>query len=229
MKKVIRLTESDLTRIVKRVINEQYNVRKDWELLSDRLEKDMTGLEFPGSLTDNQTIINYFYTNIANKSDWDNLQKAFGVRKNENLKQWLKGDLSSSEYNSLMNWINTKIKTTNLTNQRTQPGAKIRLITNREMIISRSYQYASVMSETEEILDINNATVVRKDNDGLVVKISHLNYATNDTRKTGERTKWGTLDNVCIKIPNKEMSWVDDTIQVQWYSSWVKDRVVPCK
>ena len=102
MKKVIRLTESDLVRIVKRVVSEQYNVRKDWELLSDRLEKDMTGLEFPGSLTDNQSIIDKFYTNITNKSDWDNLQKAFGVRKNENLIQWLKGDLSSTEYNSLM-------------------------------------------------------------------------------------------------------------------------------
>jgi len=228
MKKVIRLTESDLVRIVKRVISEQYNVHKDWESLADTLERDMTGLENPLKPEDNQWIIDYFYTNITNKSDWDNLQKAFGVRKGENLKQWLKGDLSSSEYNSLMNWINNRIKNVNLKNQRTQPGATIRLITNRDMIIGRSYKYSSIIGN-EEFLDIHNATVVRKDNDGLVVKIDHLNYATNDVRKTGENTKWGTLNNVCIKIPNKEMSWVDDTIQVQWFSSWVKNRVVPCK
>jgi hypothetical protein len=40
MKKIIRLTESDLKRIIKRVINEQsFDCQEEWDITSDNLEK----------------------------------------------------------------------------------------------------------------------------------------------------------------------------------------------
>jgi len=101
MGKIIRLTESDLTTLIRKVIKEQSVVQdRDWKTVANSLENAMKGLG-----TDEDTVYEIIYNTVSNQSEWYKLYNAFGVRDGENLLQWLKGDLSSSEYSKLMTWI----------------------------------------------------------------------------------------------------------------------------
>jgi hypothetical protein len=112
------------------------------------------------------------------------------------------------------------------------PGTVIRLITNRQMIIGRSYTYSSSMGNTRELfVDIEGAKVIRKDKDGIVIKANSIKYYDVDSYEAGTEkypeSKY--LYNVCVKIPfDKIIQRKDDTLQINWFASRVKDSVVPC-
>lgn len=201
------------------------NNSEDWKGFANLLQKSMEGLG-----TDEESINTIIYNRINNKSDWDNLQKAFGVRNGENLIQWLKGDLSSTEYSQLINWVNNTIKNAKKEDLKYNVGSKIKLISNRQFIIARAYQYSDVMGDTEELeLDINNATVVRRDKDGFVVKVPSVYYYAVSTRKSGSYPKQKTLNNPCIKIKFTDIiEWDGDSLQIRWFANSVENKVVTC-
>lgn len=158
MKKIVRLTERDLTKLVKRVISEQ---NKDSNWMPNPLQKV-----------------------IDKKQD--------------------------SMYN---------------------PGSVIKLITNRQFIISRAYQYSDLNRNKQELeLDIENATVVSRDSNGFIIKVPRLQYYVKNERMVGEKipeTKY--LANVCLKIKFSDIiEWVDNTLQIQWFSDFVPGRTTDC-
>ena len=88
MKKVIRLTESDLNKIVKRVINED-TTNPNFANLENMLEKAMKG-----GGTDLDTI-KLVFDQIKTKEDYLNLKKSFGMRGGQNLETWIGRDIWS--------------------------------------------------------------------------------------------------------------------------------------
>jgi hypothetical protein len=229
MKKVIRLTESDLTRIVRRVIKEQSQIStQQWKSQAENLFRKMKGMNTP---SDAKKIEEYITLNIKNKQDWENLKKAFGVRDGENLDQWLQGE-TWINYNKLMTIINNNQSKYESDDKKYNPGTKIPLITNREFIVGRSYNYSDTMGDDVEMeLDIRNSTIVKRTSNGIVVNVPYLEYYSKYERKMGgDLPKKERLQNVCLMIDFKDITgWNQGTLQIAWFSDWPKNKIVPCK
>jgi hypothetical protein len=224
-KRVIRLTESDLVRLVKKVINEQ-NTQDDYKEIADYLHSSMEGLS---SGKDAENIESIIINRIKNKNDWEGVKKAFGVRDGENLEQWLSGEMRI-DLKQIMNWIGEKETKFRKEDSMYNPGSKIPLITNRQFIMGRAYNYSSTMGDKQELeADIENATVVKRDKDAIVVKAKFVKYYSVGERRTGEYPKPIMAYDVCIRIPFDEIiEWRDDTLQVRWLSDFVGSHIVQC-
>ena len=86
--KTIKLTESDLNRIVKKVINED-TTNPNYANLANMLEKAMKG-----GGTDLEAI-KIVFDQINNKQDYLNLKKSFGMRAGQDLETWIGQDIWS--------------------------------------------------------------------------------------------------------------------------------------
>lgn len=237
MKKVVRLTESDLLRIIGKVISEMGNTKPlvseqssplTYQEIANLLYNNMKGLS---SAEDAKNIRIIIQNRIKNKNDWEGVKKAFGVREGENLEQWLSGEMRIN-LDDILKTINQKEATFRKEDAMYNPGSKIKLITNRQFIIGRAYQFSDIMRDTDELeLDIRDATVIRRDKDGIVIKAPYVYYYVVGERKIGEPSpKQERLFDPCIKIPFKDViQWRDGTLQISWFSDFVKDHVVPCK
>ena len=237
MYKNFTLTESEREQILNmhkehgygQPMNEQYqNTQKDYQEIADYFKGLMSGINVTSDASDNieTTIVN----RINNKKDWEGVIKAFGVQDGQNLDQWLKGEFRI-DFNRVMQLVNQKEGEFRKQDSMYNVGSKIRLITNRQFIMARAYQYAELMRNKDELdVDINDATVIRRDKDGIVIKVSYVNYYNVGERQRGEPLpKQERMDNPCIKIPFSEIiEWRGDSLQVKWFSDWVKSRVVPC-
>jgi hypothetical protein len=210
----------------KNVIFEQ-NSQQVYKEIADYLYNSMKGLS---SSEDSENVETIILNRIKNKNDWEGVKKAFGVKDGENLEQWLKGELRL-DYNEIMGMINRNNDNFKKEDSMYNPGSKIRLITNRQFLMSRAYQYASTMGDKKELeLDINNATIIRRDKDGIVIKTDYVDYYPIPEYTRGKSLpKQERLTNPCIKIPFKDViEWRDGTLQIRWFSDFVKSRVVPC-
>lgn len=227
MKKIVRLTESDLVHLVKRVINEQ-NSQNDYQEIAGYLYNSMKGLS---SKEDSDNVKSIIFNRIKNRNDWEGVKKAFGVRDGENLEQWLNGEMRIS-LNDIMKSINQKDSQSKKEDLKYNPGSKIPLITNRQFIVGRAYNYSDVMGDKVELeLDLNNATVVSREKDFIIVKVPSLYYYTAGERKRGQGfPEQKSVYGACLKIEFKDIiEWTgEEALQIRWFSDWVKDRIVPC-
>ena len=226
--KIVRLTETDLTRLVSKIINEQ-NTQQVYNDIADYIQAKMSGLNFAEDAKDIEETL---FNRIKNMNDWEGLKKAFGKRDGKNLEEWINGEwrLNLKKILKMIGDNDTKYRQEDL---KYNPGSKIRLITNRQLIQARAYQYASIMrasGKRELEVDINNATVVKRDKDAIVVKASYVSYySVSDYKRGEEYPKSKTLSNVCIRIPLSEIiQWRDDSLQVEWLSNFVEARIVTC-
>ena len=209
-------------------LNEQsVPTQQDYLDIADALYNSMKGLS---TSDDSENVESIIINRIKNKNEWEGVKRAFGVRDGESLEQWIQGELRLN-MSDIMRFINQNDGEFKKQDSMYNVGSKIPLITNRQFIIARSYQYAERMRNKQELkLDIDNATVVRRDKDGIVVKVPYVNYYEVGERKDNEPyPKQQRLNNPCIKIPFSEIiEWRDDTLQVRWFSDFVGNRVVPC-
>jgi hypothetical protein len=84
-KKIVRLTESDLIRLVKRVINEQ--PKKDYWDMAKKLDSAMAIARFPskgGDASQKDAIASILYK-INSADEWKELERAFGSPNEQNL------------------------------------------------------------------------------------------------------------------------------------------------
>ena len=86
--KTVKLTESDLNRIVKKVINEN-TTNPNYANLANMLEKAMKG---GGTDLDSIKLV---FDQINNKQDYLNLKKSFGTRGGQDLETWIGQDIWS--------------------------------------------------------------------------------------------------------------------------------------
>ena len=219
----------DISRIKTMMgLNEQsVPTQQDYLDIADALYNSMKGLS---TSDDSETVESIIINRIKNKNEWAGVKRAFGVRDGESLEQWIQGELRLN-MSDIMRFINQNDGEFKKQDSMYNVGSKIPLITNRQFIIARSYQYAERMRNKQELkLDIDNATVIRRDKDGIVVKVPYVNYYEVGERKDNEPyPKQQRLNNPCIKIPFSEIiEWRDDTLQVRWFSDFVGNRVVPC-
>ena len=219
----------DISRIKTMMgLNEQPTpTQQDYLDIADALYNSMKGLS---TSDDSENVESIIINRIKNKNEWEGVKRAFGVRDGESLEQWIQGELRLN-MSDIMRFINQNDGEFKKQDSMYNVGSKIPLITNRQFIIARSYQYAERMRNKQELkLDIDNATVVRRDKDGIVVKVPYVNYYEVGERKDNEPyPKQQRLNNPCIKIPFSEIiEWRDDTLQVRWFSDFVGNRVVPC-
>jgi hypothetical protein len=239
MYKNFSLTESEKEQILnmhkdhgyKKPLNEQSPqlTQTDYQEIANYFKGLMSGINVTSDASDSieTTIMN----RINNKRDWEGVKKAFGVQDGQNLDQWLKGEFRI-DFNRVMQLVNQKEGEFRKQDSMYNPGTKLRLITNRQFVMGRAYNYASSMRDKEEMnIDMENATVIRRDKDGIVVKVPYVYYYNvGERQRGGAIPKQERMDNPCIKIPFKEIiEFRDDTLQVSWFSDWVKSRVVPCK
>lgn len=226
MKKVIRLTESDLTKIVKRVIQEQTSQTNYQEIAND-LYNSMKGLS---DSEDAENVKSIIVNKIKNKNDWEGVKKAYGVRDGENLEQWIQGELRLN-INDIMNMVNKNDSTFKKQDSMYNVGSKIPLITNRQLIMARAYQFASVMGDKRELeLDLKDCIVTQRDKDGIRVKPSMIRYYdVVDYKMGGEIPNAKYMSDVCVKIPFSDIiEWTGNSLQIEWLSNFVKDHIVPC-
>jgi uncharacterized protein YacL (UPF0231 family) len=226
MKKVIRLTESDLTRLVRRVIQEQTS-QTNYQEIANYLYNSMKGLSDSEDAENVKLII---VNKIKNKNDWEGVKKAFGVRDGENLEQWIQGELRLN-INDIMSMVNKNDSTFKKEDSMYNVGSKIPLITNRQLIMARAYQYASVMGDKRELeLDLKDCVVIRRTKDKIVVKASDIMYYDTDSYTMGkEIPKPKYMSNVCVEIPFSDIiEWRGNSLQIEWLSPFVKEYIVPC-
>jgi hypothetical protein len=211
----------------KPLVSEQI-ISQNYQEIANYLYDNMKGLSSSKNAENIKiTILN----SIKNKNDWEGLKKAFGVKDGENLEQWLKGEMRIN-LDDIMKTINQNDSSFRKEDANYNPGSKIRLITNRQFIMARAYQFSDIMRDKEELeLDIENATVIRRDKDGIVIKAPYVYYYNVGQRKRGEQLpKQEKLTDPCIKIPFRNViEWRDDTLQIRWMSDFVPINVVPCK
>lgn len=110
MKKIVRLTESDLIRIVKRVIAEDANAAQStnpWSLLKNPTPANIAKVIYDakGILNDNEKIVVAAMQKIKDRTMWDavtkELQKLTGGKGiPEYLNTFLQGDDYSLKYNN---------------------------------------------------------------------------------------------------------------------------------
>lgn len=115
MKKIIRLTESDLVKIVNKVINEQ-NDQKNYQQMSEKLFNALKGADIETTIfsdinnTQKEKEIIEIIRQINTEDEWKKLQGAFGKKRGRTLSEWLKGDLSDFQYNRVMTSLNKRIE-----------------------------------------------------------------------------------------------------------------------
>ena len=226
MKKVIRLTESDLTKLVKRVIQEQTS-QTNYQEIANYLYNSMKGLS---DSEDSENVKSIIVNRIKNKNDWEGVKKAFGVRDGENLEQWIQGELRLN-INDIMSMINKNDSTFKKEDSMYNVGSKIPLITNRQLLMGRAYQYASVMGDKRELeLDLKDCIVIRRTKDKIVVKASDIRYYDTDSYTMGKEIPSSKyMSNVCVEIPFTDIiEWRGNSLQIEWLSPFVKEYIVPC-
>ena len=175
----------DISRIKTMMgLNEQPTpTQQDYLDIADALYNSMKGLS---TSDDSETVESIIINRIKNKNEWAGVKRAFGVRDGESLEQWIQGELRLN-MSDIMRFINQNDGEFKKQDSMYNVGSKIPLITNRQFIIARSYQYAERMRNKQELkLDIDNATVVRRDKDGIVVKVPYVNYYEVGERKDNE-------------------------------------------
>ena len=200
----------------------------EYQEIADYLYKSMKGLS---SKEDSDNVKSIIFNRIKNKNDWEGVKKAFGVKDGENLEQWLGGEMRIN-LNDIMKSINQNDSQSKKEDSKYNPGSKIPLITNRQFIVGRAYQYSDLMRGKEELeLDMKDVTVVRREKDFIIVKVSSLTYYTVPERKRGENPKQEYAYGVCVKIEFKDIiEWTgEEALQIRWFSDWVKSRIVPCQ
>jgi hypothetical protein len=237
MKKVIRLKESDLVRIVKRVLLEQVEKSNDWYFKKAKELLDlMSGIDVKipfvndtvdGIYTENEGKIIDIFKQINTQEEWDKLKKAFGTPKGEGLVAWINDEFTSNPIE--LTDMYRRIEKNSL-EQYIKVGTKIRLITNRQFIRGRAYTYSEVMDEYEKELDMNDCTVVYSDKDKIKVKCAFVDYYEQVSEKRNTPAIHSkTLRNVCVEIPTKDIvSKESDTLQLTWFSPTVLRHIVTC-
>jgi len=237
MKKIIRLTESDLARIIRRVVLEQGEKNNDWYFQKAKELLDlMSGVDVKipfvtdtvdGIYTENEGKIKDIFKQINTQEEWDKLKRAFGTPKGEGLVDWINDEFSDNpiELTDMYRRIEK-----NTLEQYIKVGSKIRLITNRQFIMGRAYTYSEVMDEYEKELDMKDCTVVYSDKNKIKVKCDFVVYYEQYSEKRNTPAIHPkTLTNVCVEIPTKDIvSKESDTLQLTWFSPTVKDHIVAC-
>jgi hypothetical protein len=228
MEKKYKLTESGLNKLVNKILNEQ-NTQQVYNDIANSIQAKMSGLNFGKDAKDIEEILLY---RIKNMNDWEGLKKAFGKRDGKNLEEWITGEWRL-DLKKILKGVRDNDTKYRQEDSQYNPGSKIRLITNRQFIQARAYQYASIMrasGKRELEVDIKNATVVKRDKDAIVVKASYVNYySVSDYKRGEEYPKSETLSNVCIRIKFSDIiEWRGDSLQVEWLSNFVKSYVVTC-
>jgi hypothetical protein len=183
-----------------------------------------------GMGTDEDKIVGII-NQINTQKEWDELQRAYGKPDDQNLLQWLKSDLDEETFNKILGDMRTKIDKQK-GDDMLKVGSKIRLVTNREMIVGRSYQYASSMTTTSELeIDIRDSVVVSNNGTDIIIKVPSFYYYDVDTYERGKKESYPkekNMSNVCIKIPLKDTHVVEDTLQVKHFATWFKNNIVAC-
>jgi len=114
MKKIIKLTESDLIKIVNRVISEQ-GEQKNYQQMAETLFNSFKGFDIETSIfsdvndTEKEKQIIDIVNQINTEDEWKKLKDAFGKRRGRTLEEWLKGDLSDFGHNRLMTALNKRM------------------------------------------------------------------------------------------------------------------------
>jgi hypothetical protein len=114
MKKIIKLTESDLIKIVNRVISEQ-GEQKNYQQMAETLFNSLKGFDIETSIfsdvndTEKEKQIIDIVNQINTEDEWKKLKDAFGKRRGRTLEEWLKGDLSDFGHNRLMTALNKRM------------------------------------------------------------------------------------------------------------------------
>lgn len=111
MKKIVRLTESDLVKIINKVINEQ----KNYQQMSEKLFKALKGFDYEFSIfsdlnnTEKEKEILEIIGQINTEDEWKKLQDTFGKKRGKTLQQWLEGDLSDFQLKKALTSLNQRI------------------------------------------------------------------------------------------------------------------------
>jgi hypothetical protein len=114
MKKIVRLTESDLVKIVKKIINEQ-NDQKNYQQMSEKLFNALKGFDYEFSIfsglnnTQKEKEIIEIIKQINTEEEWKKLQDTFGKKRGRTLQQWLEGDLSDFQLRKVLTSLNQRI------------------------------------------------------------------------------------------------------------------------
>lgn len=203
--------------------------QQDYVQIANYFEKLMSGINLTSDASNE--ILTTIYNRINNKQEWEGVKRAFGVRDGQNLEQWLKSEYHI-DYNEIMKAVNSQEDKFRKQDSMYNPGVTIHLITNRQFIVGRAYNYASSMGDKRELeLDMRDAKVIRRDNDGIVVKVPSLwYYEVGEYKLSGPIPNQKYLSNVCIKIPFEDIiTFKDDALQVSWFSDKVADSLVACQ
>ena len=114
MEKIIKLTESDLVKIIRKVITEQ-ETQKNYQQMADKLFSALKGFDPEVSIfsdvndTKKEREIIEIINQINTDDEWKKLQDAFGKKRGRTLPEWLKGDLSDFGFNKLMTSLNKRM------------------------------------------------------------------------------------------------------------------------
>jgi len=220
--KIRHIQESNI-KLEKRILNEQSTSNNDYLEIANYLHASMDGLN---TSEDAENVKSIIINRVKNKNDWEQVKKAFGVKDGENLEQWINNEMRLN-LQDILNIINQNDTNFKKENSMYEVGTKIRLISNRQFVIGRGYNYGT----NENILDMENVVVTKKDTDGIVVKVPYMYYQPEQEQfnTPKEKIQPKSLSNVCVKIPFKDIiQWREDTLQISWFTSSVDNHIVNC-
>jgi uncharacterized protein YacL (UPF0231 family) len=220
--KIRHIQESNI-KLEKRILNEQSTSNNDYLEIANYLHASMDGLN---TSEDAENVKSIIINRVKNKNDWEQVKKAFGVKDGENLEQWINNEMRLN-LQDILNIINQNDTNFKKENSMYEVGTKIRLISNRQFVIGRGYNYGT----NENILDMENVVVTKKDTDGIVVKVPYMYYQPEQEQfnTPKEKIQPKSLSNVCVEIPFKDIiQWREDTLQISWFTSSVDNHIVNC-
>ena len=220
--KIRHIQESNI-KLEKRILNEQSTSNNDYLEIANYLHASMDGLN---TSEDAENVKSIIINRVKNKNDWEQVKKAFGVKDGENLEQWINNEMRLN-LQDILNIINQNDTNFKKENSMYEVGTKIKLISNRQFVIGRGYNYGT----NENILDMKNVVVTKKDTDGIVVKVPNMYYQPEQEQfnTPKEKIQPKFLSNVCVKIPFKDIiQWREDTLQISWFTSSVDNHIVNC-
>jgi uncharacterized protein YacL (UPF0231 family) len=220
--KIRHIQESNI-KLEKRILNEQSTSNNDYLEIANYLHASMDGLN---TSEDAENVKSIIINRVKNKNDWEQVKKAFGVKDGENLEQWINNEMRLN-LQDILNIINQNDTNFKKENSMYEVGTKIKLISNRQFVIGRGYNYGT----NENILDMENVVVTKKDTDGIVVKVPYMYYQPEQEQfnTSKEKIQPKSLSNVCVKIPFKDIiQWREDTLQISWFTSSVDNHIVNC-